>query len=275
MLPTTLFGLTALAYLASALVFWRLQWRPATGPERPVSFAVRLIVAVPLALHGWLLLAGIFGEPTLRFGFGQALSVMLWLAVAIYWIESLYVRMDGLHVIVLPIAAICAGLPLVFPGFSAQAHAGTVAFRAHLVLGMGAYSLFTIAALQALLMAVLERRLHSGAVAAPFASLPPLLTLERVLFRLIGAGFVLLTATLATGFLFSEQVFGRAMRIDHKTMFAIASWFVFLGLLVGRWRHGWRGRTAIRWILAGFAMLLLAYIGSRFVLEVILQRGEV
>src|SRR6185436_1151122 len=107
---------------------------------------------------------------------------------------------------------------------------------------------------------------------AGLIALPPLLTLEQLLFRLIGAAFVLLTLTLATGIAYSETLFGRALRFDHKTVFAVLSWLTFGGLLAGRWLHGWRGRTALRWTLTGFVLLILAYVGSRFVLEVILGR---
>jgi ABC-type uncharacterized transport system permease subunit len=105
--------------------------------------------------------------------------------------------------------------------------------------------------------------------------MPPLLTMERLLFRVILAGFAFLTLTLLTGIVFSETLFGRAMKFDHKTVFAVASWFIFAALLAGRYFYGWRGRTALRWTLAGFVALLLAYVGSRFVLEVILQRSVV
>ena len=105
-----------------------------------------------------------------------------------------------------------------------------------------------------------------------FSQLPSLLSLEKLLFQLIGLGFLLLTATLVTGVFFSEQLFGRALRFEHKTVFTIASWLVFACLLGGRIVFGWRGRTALRWTFAGFLMLLLAYVGSRFVLEVILGR---
>ena len=112
-----------------------------------------------------------------------------------------------------------------------------------------------------------------GVLSGPFARLPPLLTLERTLFRLIGVGFLLLTATIVSGGFFAEQVFGRALRFDHKTLFAVISWLIFAALLFGRYRYGWRGRTALRWVFAGFVALLLAYVGSRFVLEVILGRA--
>jgi ABC-type uncharacterized transport system permease subunit len=267
-----LYSVASLTYLGLAFLFWRSHWGN-EGPQRD-TFNHRLAILAPLALHTWLLYIDVFSEPTLRFGFGQALSVTMWLAVAIYWIENFFVRLDGLQFFVLTLAGVCVVLPGLFTGFTTLAHVDSFVFRLHLVLAMGAYSLFTIASLQALLMAILEKRLHTGALNGAFATLPPLLSLERVLFRIIGIAFILLTATLITGFVFSEQVFARAMRFDHKTIFAITSWVIFAGLLMGRRVYGWRGRTAIRWILAGFVALLLAYVGSRFVLEVILRRGS-
>ncbi|MSQ19891.1 MAG: cytochrome C biogenesis protein [Betaproteobacteria bacterium] len=272
MASSALYFVASLAYLSLAVFFWRTHCG-ADGPHRH-AFIYRLVILAPLALHTWLLYIDVFSVPMLRFGFGQALSVTLWLAVTIYWIENFFVRLDGLQCFVLTVAGICVVLPGLFTGFTMQAHGDSLVFRLHLALAMGAYSLFTIASLQALLMAILEKRLHTGALTGAFATLPPLLSLERVLFRIIGIAFVLLTATLVTGFAFSEQVFSRAMRFDHKTIFAITSWVIFAGLLMGRWVYGWRGRTAIRWILAGFVALLLAYVGSRFVLEVILHRGS-
>ena len=166
----------------------------------------------------------------------------------------------------LALAAFSVPLPALFPGSAAVgAYAASVEFRLHLVLAMLAYSLFTIAILHAVLMAVAERRLHRKEGGMGLGALPPLLTLERLLFRLIGAAFVLLTLTLATGIAYSETLFGRAMRFDHKTVFAVLSWLTFGGLLAGRWLHGWRGRTALRWTLTGFVLLILAYVGSRFV----------
>ena len=101
---------------------------------------------------------------------------------------------------------------------------------------------------------------------------PPLLTLERYQFRLIGAGFVLLTLTLISGIVFSEQLFGKPVTFTHKNVFSVAGWLAFAILLFGRWRYGWRGRTALRWILGGTVLLALGYLGSKFVLEVVLRR---
>jgi len=290
MLPILLHAAAAILYAALAVHFWRTRWR--SPAPRPAGIArwERAAILAPLALHTWLLYHELLAAPGLRFGFGQALSVTLWIAVLIYWVESWYVNLEGMQALVLPIAAVSVLLPAIFPGLELPPYASSLGFRAHLLLAMLAYSLFTVAALHALLMALLERQLHGGRrdggaapaasgqggggpLAGPLARLPPLLTLERLLFRILAAGFVLLTATLATGILFSEELFGKALQFNHKTLFAVLSWLIFGGLLAGRWRYGWRGRKALRWTLAGFVALLLAYVGSRFVLEVILGRS--
>ena len=102
------------------------------------------------------------------------------------------------------------------------------------------------------------------------SAFPPLAVMERLLFQLIGAGFALLSATLLTGVVFVEDLF--AQHLAHKTVLSIAAWVVFGMLLAGRWRWGWRGRRAVRLTLAGMGLLLLAFVGTKFVLEIVLQR---
>ena len=145
---------------------------------------------------------------------------------------------------------------------------------------MLAYSTLTIAAFHAVLMALQESQLHvrGGAshstwLTAAIDRLPALLTMERLLFRLVAFGFVLLTLTVLSGVVFSEQIFGKAFRWDHKTIFAMMSWVLFAALLAGRRWRGWRGRTALRFFLVGFLALLMGYVGSRFVYEVVLGRA--
>jgi ABC-type uncharacterized transport system permease subunit len=143
-----------------------------------------------------------------------------------------------------------------------------------------AYSTLTIAAFHAVLMALQEARLHTRSAAGGWFNsaldqLPALLTMEKLLFRVIWIGFILLSLTVLSGFVFSEQVFGRPLLLDHKSVFALLSWALFAALLAGRRWQGWRGKTALRFTLAGFATLALAYVGSRFVLEVVLHRGVV
>ena len=271
--------LSAALYAALAGYLWNTRWN--RGQTAALSVGERSAILVPWALQSYLLWTVLFGTPELRFGFGHALSAMLWLAVTIYWLENLFVRVEGMQPLVLGLAAVCSPLPALFPGFPSPAYANTLEFRLHLTLGMLAYSLFTLAALHAMLMTIVERRLHgrsssgnaaAGPLAGPLFNMPPLLTLESLLFQIIALGFALLTLTLVTGALFSETLFGKAIRFDHKTLFAIISWIIFAVLLAGRFFYGWRGRMALRYTLAGFVSLLLAYVGTRFVLEVILQR---
>ena len=263
-------------YAVLALHFWNTRWRAQGAAAAQAAGGLRgwerAAILLPLALHGGLLYAELFAQSDLRFGFAYALSAMLWLAVLFYWLESFVYDLDAMQPPALALAALGVPLPALFPGRIGGAYAASFEFRLHLALAMLAYSLFTIAILHAVLMAVAERRLHRKA-GGTLGALPPLLTLERLLFRLIGAAFLLLTLTLATGFAFSETLFGRAMRFDHKTVFGVLSWLTFGGLLAGRWLYGWRGRTALRWTMSGFVLLILAYVGSRFVLEVILGRG--
>ncbi|WP_454765009.1 cytochrome C assembly family protein [Cupriavidus campinensis] len=242
------------------------------------------VVLGALASHGWLLHETIFPADSMIFGFAFALSAMLWLGVGIYWIESFFFSLAGLGLIVFPVAMLASLMPLAFPGALILGYAARPLFKLHFVIANVAYGLFTLAAFHAFLMLLAERRLHgfNRPADADAASgqwlgrwldlLPPLLTLEKLLFRLIAAGFVLLTLTIASGFLFSEQLFARAFRVDHKTVFAILSWAMFGGILIGRHFRGWRGRTALRWVIASFGILLLAYVGSRFVIEVVLHR---
>jgi len=265
---------SALLYAVMAAYFWRLHW--STAAREPVasrSTTERIGVLVALGLHASVLFGTMFSGNTMRIGVGDAISAILWLTVLIYWMGGLVYRLEGLQALIMPVAAVACLLPAVFPAARVMPNTELLAFKLHLVISMLAYSLFTIASLHVLLMAMLERRLHQGTLPAGLQKLPPLLTMENLLFRIIWAGFLMLSLTLASGVLFSEELFGKAARLNHKTIFGFVSWLVFGALLFGRHFHGWRGRIAVRWTLAGFLLLVLAYLGSKFVLEVLLGRG--
>lgn len=264
---------SALLYSAIAVYLWRLHWSstPATMAAHP-GIAERASVLVALTVHGVALFGSMFAGSTLRIGVGDAISAILWLTVLIYWLGSLVYRLEGLQALIIPAAAVATLLPALLPSAKPLPNTELLAFKLHLVMSMVAYSLFTIASLHVLLMAMLERRLHTGALPAGLRRLPPLLTMEALLFRIIWAGFIMLTLTLVSGIFFSEEVFGKAARFNHKTVFGFVSWIVFAALLLGRHFRGWRGRIAVRWTLAGFLLLVLAYLGSKFVLEVLLGR---
>jgi ABC-type uncharacterized transport system permease subunit len=270
------YAVNALLYGALAVYAWRVRWSPAAGvPDGSPSSGMieHYAVLVPLGLHSVLIARAMFAPDGLHLGVGNAVSAILWLTVLIYWAGNLVYRLDGLQSLVLPVAAIASLLPAVLPSVKPLPNTELLVFKVHLLIAMFSYSLFTIASLHVLLMALLERRLHDGSLPRALQGLPPLLAMEALLFRIIWAGFVLLTATLATGVLYSEELFGRAARFNHKTVFGVLSWIIFAALLGGRHVYGWRGRVAVRWTLTGFLMLVLAYVGSKFVLEVILGRA--
>jgi len=265
---TVFFVLAALLYGVSALL-----------PSR-YSLAISISTLFGWLMHGAALGLDMMGPDSVRVGFAVMLSATLWITVAAYWLENRNLSLDGLRVLVLPCAALGVVLPLLFPGSVLALQGRSVWFPWHVAIAVLAYSTLTIAAFHAVLMALQESRLHAhpagmqrGWLALAIDRLPPLLTMEKLLFRLIAFGFGLLTLTVLSGVLFSEQVFGTPVKWDHKTAFTMLSWLLFGILLAGRAWRGWRGKTALRFTLTGFATLLLAYVGTRFVLEVVLHRG--
>lgn len=258
----------ALIYILVAADFWRAAKTPAS--EKTLRWHSAMI-AVALGLHGWLLYGSLFNGG-LNLSFANALSAIFWLTVLIYWFANLKLPLDSLQAFVLPPAAFFVLLQKLMPESHLLPYADQPLFKAHLVIAMLAYSLLTFAALHALLMAAAERNLHNKPTWINLPDFPPIVPMEMLLFRVIIVGFVLLTLTLVSGILFSEQIFGQPLKFNHKNVFTIVSWLVFGGLLLGRYAYGWRGRTAIRWTLSGFVLLFLAYVGSKFVLEILLHR---
>jgi ABC-type uncharacterized transport system permease subunit len=268
-----LFALAALAYLALGTHFWRTRWGAgADSTAKPMAAWERTAIGATLLLHGLALNGALFTAGSMVFSFSLALSMMLCLAVLIYWIESFAARLEGMQPLILLLAALSTALPALFPKAHALAHAGSLGFRFHFLTAMAAYSLFTLSAIQTLFMGFAEKRLHRRTMSRALASLPPLLTMEALLFRMVTLAFILLTVALGSGIFFSEAIYGKPLSLDHKTVFAFASWLIYGALLTGRHMYGWRGRVAQRWLLSGFVVLLLAYVGSRFVVEVILGR---
>lgn len=258
-------------YAAIAALLARTMSRP--GPYSGNALrAFHFGTVLPLALHSVLLFHSVFAEGQVFLGVGTSISVIIWLTVLVYSAGGFFYRLEGLQVFITGAAALLVFAPLVFPSMHPLSHTELPAFRAHLLVALLAFSLLTIASLQALMMAVLEKRLHSGSLPAFLQALPPLLTMEQLLFRIITLGFALLTLTVGSGMLFSEELFGQPLRFTHKIVFGILAWAIFAALLAGRRIYGWRGRSALRWTLAGFAALVVAYLGSKFVLEIVLRR---
>ncbi|BEU95428.1 cytochrome c biogenesis protein CcsA [Acidovorax sp. DW039] len=260
---------------SSSPVSWLLALAAALAYATPAAAASRLgqkasrnALLLAWVLHGLLLVWGLWGE-TPRFGFGPALSVTAWLVLTVYAVErQLFPQMQARWILA-ALGAATIVLALLFPGQPLHVTASAW-LPLHLALGIACYGLFAAAVVHAWLMTRAEHHIrqaedpHSGV---------PLLTLERLTFRFVTAGFVLLSATLLAGWLFGETLYGRAWRWDHKAVFSLLSWLTFATLIIGRARFGWRGRNAVRVLYAGSALLMLAYVGSRFVLEVVLGRS--
>ena len=257
-------------YLACAAWLASSVYRPedSTAPGRRVAGLA--LGAVGAALHGVLLWQSIFSKPALAFTIAETASLIGWImgAIALFysWQRP---RLAGIAATLLVITGIVA----------ATTNEGARRFAverqsweltAHIILSTVAYALLTIAAAMAIAGSLLDRRLRSRQPIGRLAILPSVEALESGLFQALGAGFIVLTLALFSGFVFVENIF--AQQLSRKTGLSVLAWIVFAILLLGRWRFGWRGRTAMRWTLSGFTLLALAYFGSKIVLEYILGR---
>jgi len=255
----------ATAYAVLGALAWRA---PAVARRR---FLLLLVLAVWL-LQGVALRETLLVDGGLLLGVGQSIAAFTWIAVATLGIVSLRDNAIALGMLVWPFAALGCLAAVVWPEVHTIAGSDRPLLQAHLVAAILAYAFFTLAGLQAWLMQWTEGRLHAGRVDGWVGQLPPVITQESILFRLIWSGFVLLTLNLVSGALWADEIFGRALPFNHKTVLGITSWLIFGWLLIGRHVGGWRGRIAARMTIAGCIVLLLAYIGARFVAEILLGR---
>jgi ABC-type uncharacterized transport system permease subunit len=256
------FLLSAIAALAYAV--------PAVTGNRLSPAAAHLALVAAWLLHGVVLAMGVLGDPP-RFGFAPALSITAWLVLTVYAIESQRFPQLRARWALAGLGSAAVLLALAFPGTALHVSASPW-LPLHWALGLSSYGLFAAAVVHAWLMTRAEK--HIRLAEDPNAGIP-LLTLERLTFRFVLGGFVLLTATLLAGWFFGDKLYastGSGWKWDHKTIFSLLAWITFAALLLGRQLFGWRGRKAVRVLYAGAALLLLAYVGSRFVMEVLLGR---
>ncbi len=246
-------GMAALAYAALAWAYPRLS-----PPQ------TRFLLAIAWLLHLLVLSVNLLDRPV-HFGFAPALSVTAWLVFTVYLIESrMFPQMRARWPLAV-LGTLAIVLALVFPGTMYPA-LRSAWLPLHWALGIASYGLIGVAVVHAWMMQRAEKAMRLGKASE---SSMPLLTLERLTFRFVGAGFVLLSGTLLAGTWFTEQYLDRFVW-NHKTVFTVLSWATMGLLLWGRWRLGWRGRTATRTLYIGAGFLLLGYVGSRFVIEVLL-----
>ncbi|MBS4050139.1 cytochrome C assembly family protein [Methylomonas rivi] len=221
-------------------------------------------------LHGIYIIL-IFQEfNSFNFSFFNAATLVALFIVLLLLIAALDKPVENLGIAILPLAAALLGLDMIFPEKSHPISTQNWEMTIHILSSITAFSLLNIAALQAILLAIQDQQLRSHNPKRLIAALPPLQAMETLLFQMIGTGLFFLTVSLFSGFLFIEDLF--AQHLVHKTVLSIIAWIIFSSLLLGRMRYGWRGNTAIQWTLVGFILLLLAYFGSKLVLELILKR---
>jgi len=257
----------ALLAIALYLVATALLARPLLSQGTPVNRLAESAAALAVLAHAVVLFGMHRGALDLHFF--AALSLAAGTVAALTLIVNLTRPVAVLGVIVFPLAALLLATD-VFVAPPTLPQPMNWQIKLHVTVALLAFGVLSIAAALAILLAIQERALRHRQFGAWLRALPPLTLTETLLFRLIGAGFVLLTLTLLTGILFVDDLFGQ--HLVHKTVLSIVAWLVFGTLLVGRWRRGWRGRQAIHLTLAGMAILLLAFFGSKFVLEVVLHR---
>lgn len=196
-----------------------------------------------------------------------ALVIVLMLCISIASRDSLY----DAGLIALPLAVIVLLLEWSLPSDRLLVEIDSTGTALHIVASVLAFGVLSIAGVYAVFVVIIDHFLRRHHLNPLVRALPALDVLERLLLQLIGAGFVLLTVSLVSGLAFVSDLF--AQHLAHKTLLSILAWLVFGTLLFGRWRYGWRGRRAVRFSLGGILLLLLAYFGSKLVLEVFLDRS--
>jgi ABC-type uncharacterized transport system permease subunit len=260
-------ALLALAAVALYLSAAGVLARPLMTGGQPLARAGMTLATVAALAHAGLLLSAHRG--TLDLHFFAALSLVAWIASALTLLVNLSRPVAGLGILIFPLSAVLLALDAFIAPRTAP-EAMTWQIELHVTIAVLAFGILSIAAALAILLAIQERALRRSKFGHWLRALPPLTLTEVLLFRLIAVGFVLLTLTLVTGTLFVGNLFSQ--HLVHKTVLSIVAWIVFGVLLWGRWRHGWRGIRAVNLTLIGMGILLLAFFGTKLVLELILHR---
>ena len=268
-MSTSLLAIAAvILYLASSLLLGLRLARGGSAAELakrgPLSVGLCALI-----LHGLVIYQFVVSNSGVNLGVFNALTLVAWLIALLLLISAFSQPIENLGIVILPVAAVTIFFALVFPAERLVTGEAPLGIEAHILTSILAYSILSIAAVQAMLLAVQDHHLRNRHPGGFIRALPPLQVMEALLFQMIWLGFILLSVALLTGLLFLEDLF--AQHLAHKTVLSLASWGVFGVLLWGRHRFGWRGRIAIRWTLAGLIVLAIAYFGSKLVLEVMLS----
>ena len=245
--------------------------RPNPTQGKTELIVLRLAPVIGLFLHGGALVMvlGVGNSPNLALG--TTVSSVAWLIVVLFLVSSIRAPLTSLGILVFPTAAIATLVGWLYPGTLHAPALGSIAAISHLLIAGLSYGLLSLAVAQSILLFFLERLIRNKHPAGFWLSFPPMETMELILFRLIVSGFILLTATLLSGMVFSDRLFGKPFVLNHHVTLAVLAWLSFAALLSGHRFFGWRGRTAVNWTVSSFVLLALGYFGTRFILEVLLS----
>ena len=258
--------ITAVLYSLAAMA----QYLQLTGKSRPGKFmqsswSVKFFALAAIFAHTIILQFSLHLEQGINLSFFNTGSLVSWLVSLVLLISSLRQKVDNLFIAVFPMAALVLILQIMFAHPEPKPYA--LGVISHILLSILAYSIFTLAAFQAILLQLQNNALKNDIGGGLLNSLPPLQTMERLLFEMLWTGFILLSASLISGFIFVEDIFEQ--HLVHKSFLSLVSWSVFATLLFGRIFWGWRGHKAIRWTIGGFLSLMLGFFGSKLVLELL------
>jgi len=255
-------------YLAAGALLIKHLWGSQLAGLRPVFTLILLAVL----LHGGLLYTSVLPESAaINVGFTNAASLSTWIIAVIFLATALVRPAYELGAVILPVAGLAVLAAWLWPPEAPDTVKSTE-LTVHLLISLVAYGFLALAVVQSVVMSLQDHRLRIHAEASVLRKLPPMETMEQLLFQFIGIGFVLLSLGLVSGFWFSIEELGAAFVFNHHTILSLAAWLIFGSLLVGHLWFGWRGKTATRWTIGGFVVLALAYFGWKFVLEILLNR---
>ena len=256
-----------LLYLSSAGVqYLRLTADKKNWPLLAYDKLPKLLGALAIVTHTFLLQHSLHLDQGINLSVFTTGSLVSWLVALVLIISSLRQQVENLFIAVFPMAA----LLILFDAFLSipEPRPYNSGLISHILLSILSYSIFTLAAFQAVLLHLQNNALKNNIAGSLLNSLPPLQTMERLLFEMLWTGFCLLTAALLTGVVFIDNIFDQ--HLVHKSNLSLVSWIIFAVLLSGRIFLGWRGSKAIRWTIGGFISLMLGFFGSKLVLELLL-----
>lgn len=238
---------------------------------QPITIRPLALIAVPaLVAHGLAAFWAIDTPAGINLGLYTSLSLVTWVMGVCLMLMAFYLPVANLLVLVFPLATVGVIAALVGDTSFTPLTDLSTALKVHILISIAAYSILFMGACQAIALGVLEHYLKSKRAMGRVRLLPPLQTMEALLFSLLWIGLVALTLAIGSGFLFLDNLF--AQHVVHHTVLACASWVVYAALLAGHRLFGWRGTTAVRWALIAFLLLVMGYFGSKFVIEILLNR---